>query len=85
MQKEFKICASPLCSNKIWRDGFKFGTGIFCDKYCQDEANFFRPKTPEGREDIERRAKKRKEVNIIKKGGDIYADDYQFEFNPKTI
>jgi len=49
MEKLFKVCESPLCTSKIWYDGYKFETGRFCDKYCKEDYNLSR-----GRSDAEK-------------------------------
>lgn len=76
----FRICKSPLCSNKIWKDGHKFEGGIFCDKYCKEEWGFFDGKTPERKamqkKGLDKRYKESREKKL-----DMLKLDYQFEFN----
>jgi len=35
--KEWKRCKNPMCFKLIYRDGYKYGTGIYCDMYCRAE------------------------------------------------
>lgn len=76
----FTTCESPICCNKIWSDGYKFGNGKYCDKYCKDDAIFFYNRSPEGRAVIEKRAESLR-VSNLKKRGVKSIGDYKFEFN----
>lgn len=34
---EFKRCKNPMCFNLIYKGGYKYGSGIYCDMYCRAE------------------------------------------------
>lgn len=41
----YSRCKNPLCLNIIYRDGFKYGAGDYCDLMCKSEGvGFLRKK-----------------------------------------
>lgn len=43
--QSLKHCKNPLCSNILWHDRFRYGTGVYCDKNCSMEAKRFTNRT----------------------------------------
>ncbi len=41
MRRVMKKCANPLCTHIIYSDGYKYGEGSYCDKYCKHEGTMY--------------------------------------------